>query len=112
MRLERRTRPPSSPRSRSKRRDLRVADGTQSVSATLVSSWTAARDRLRAAGVGTPAFDARLLIEAAAGVSRMDILTDPHRALTERQIKAIEKYVVRREGREPVSQILGKKAFW
>jgi release factor glutamine methyltransferase len=82
------------------------------MSATLVSSWTAARDRLRAAGVDTPAFDARLLIEAAAGVSRMDILTDPHRALSERQVKAIEKYVARREEREPVSQILGKKAFW
>jgi release factor glutamine methyltransferase len=82
------------------------------VNATLVSSWTEARDRLRAAGVETPAFDARLLIEAGAGVSRVDILTDPHRPLSARQVEAIEKYVARREQREPVSRILGKKAFW
>lgn len=79
---------------------------------TLVSSWTAARDRLRDAGVETPAFDARLLVEAGAGVTRMDILTDPHRALDAKQLAAIEAYVVRRERREPVAQILGKKAFW
>lgn len=79
---------------------------------TLVSAWTAARNRLKEAGVETPAFDARLLIEAGAGVTRLDILTDPHRALNEAQRTAIENYVARRETREPVAHILGKKAFW
>jgi release factor glutamine methyltransferase len=82
------------------------------MSDTLVSCWAEMRDRLRSAGVETPAFDARLLIEAAAGVSRTDILTDPHRALNARQLEAVARYVARREQREPVSHILGKKAFW
>jgi release factor glutamine methyltransferase len=79
---------------------------------TLLSSWKSARDRLAAAGVDLPAFDARLMLEAGAGVTRMDILTDPHRALSEAQIVAVEKLVARREAREPAAHILGRKAFW
>jgi release factor glutamine methyltransferase len=56
--------------------------------------------------------DARLLLEAAAGASRADILTDPHRPLSADQSKELEKLLVRRERREPVSQILGVKGFW
>jgi release factor glutamine methyltransferase len=79
---------------------------------TLLSSWKSARDRLAAAGVDTPAFDARLMLEAGAGVTRMDILTDPHRALNAAQAEAVEKLVARREAREPAAHILGKKQFW
>ncbi|MBI1252585.1 MAG: peptide chain release factor N(5)-glutamine methyltransferase [Alphaproteobacteria bacterium] len=78
---------------------------------TLVAAWTAARRALEAAGVDTPVFDARLLIEAGAGVNRLDILTDPHRALDAVQIEAIDAQVTRRAAREPVSQILGRKEF-
>ncbi|MBL8551814.1 MAG: peptide chain release factor N(5)-glutamine methyltransferase [Hyphomonadaceae bacterium] len=79
---------------------------------TLLTAWQSARDRLKQAGVETPAFDARLMLEAGAGVSRMDILTDPHRALNAQQAQAVEKLVARREAREPAAYILGKKAFW
>ncbi|HWA00719.1 MAG TPA: peptide chain release factor N(5)-glutamine methyltransferase [Caulobacterales bacterium] len=79
---------------------------------TLVSVWGSVRDRLRAAGVETPVFDARLLLEAGAGVSRTDIVTDPQRVLSEDQLAGIEPLVRRREAREPVSHILGRKAFW
>jgi release factor glutamine methyltransferase len=79
---------------------------------TLVSAWTAARDRLRAAGVEQPVLDARLLIEAGAGVARLDIISDPQRALSRAQLEEIEKLIARREAREPVSHILGRKAFW
>lgn len=79
---------------------------------TLVQAWTRARKRLEAAGVDGPVIDARLLLEAAAGASRMDILTDPHRALSEEQAEALEAYLRRREAREPVSHILGRKGFW
>jgi release factor glutamine methyltransferase len=82
------------------------------MTATLVSSWKAARDRLRAAGVEQPVLDARILVEAGAGVSRLDIVTDPHRALDEAQQRAIAALVARREAREPVARIVGKKAFW
>lgn len=82
------------------------------MSETLVSVWQAARDRLIAADVDTPVLDARLLLEAGAGVTRFDIVTDPRRALTDEQVAAVQVLVDRRVAREPVSHIVGKKAFW
>jgi release factor glutamine methyltransferase len=82
------------------------------MSLTLVQAWTQARRRLEAAGVDGPVIDARLLLEAAAGASRTDILTDPHRLLTAAQAAALEALLARREAREPVSHILGRKGFW
>jgi len=79
---------------------------------TLVQAWTQARRRLEAAGVDGPVIDARLLLEAATGASRTDIVTDPHRALTEAQNADLEVLLARREAREPVSHILGRKGFW
>ena len=79
---------------------------------TLVSVWQAARDRLIAAGVDSPVLDARLLLEAGAGVTRLEIITEPRRVLSETQIAAVEALVVRRVAREPVSHIVGRKAFW
>ena len=70
------------------------------------------RRRLEAAGVDTPVFDARLLVEAGAGVSRLDIVTDPRRELSAEQVAAVEALPVRREAREPVGHILGRKHFW
>ena len=60
----------------------------------------------------SPTIDARLLLEAAAPVSRADILSDPHRALESDAEARLEDFVARRERREPVSQILGRKGFW
>lgn len=83
-----------------------------SAAPTLVEAWKAAQARLKAARVDSPAIDARLLLEAAAGVSRLDILTDPHRSLTPEQAAAYDASLERRARREPVSRILGRKAFW
>jgi release factor glutamine methyltransferase len=79
---------------------------------SLVKAWTAAKQRLQAAGVDGPVIDARLLLEAAADASRTDIITDPHRLLTAQQSDRLEDYLTRRENREPVSHILGRKGFW
>jgi len=79
---------------------------------TLVKAWKAAGERLKAARIDQPAIDARLMLEAAAGVTRMDILTDPHRQLTVEQARAFDDYLSRREAREPISHILGRKGFW
>jgi len=79
---------------------------------TLVKAWTAARERLKAAGVDSPAIDARLLLEAAAAVSRVEIVSDPYRALTPNQAATFEDFLARRAKREPVSHILGRKGFW
>ena len=79
---------------------------------TLVQAWTHARQRLQAAGVDGPVIDARLLVEAAADATRVDIITDPQRPLTPAQAEQLEAYLVRRERREPISHILGRKGFW
>ena len=79
---------------------------------TLVKAWTAARDRLREAQVDSPVIDARLLVEAAAGVTRTDLIADPYRELSAEVIAALDGFVERRAKREPVSHILGRKGFW
>ncbi len=79
---------------------------------TLVAAWKEAQARLKAARIDSPAIDARLLLEAATGASRMDILTDPHRAVSPEQAEVLHGYVERRLKREPVSRILGRKGFW
>jgi release factor glutamine methyltransferase len=79
---------------------------------TLVQAWKQAKSRLEAAGLAGPVIDARLLVEAAAEATRTDIVTDPYRALTPEQEVRLEAYLSRREHREPVSHILGRKGFW
>lgn len=81
------------------------------MTATLLSAWKSARDRLAAAGVDSPALDARMLIEAATGATRLEILTDPYRALDSEAQARAEALIVRREAREPVSQIVGYRDF-
>lgn len=82
------------------------------MSLTLVQAWSAARKRLEAAGLDGPVIDARLLVEAACDATRTDIVTDPHRPLTAEQEATLDGYLERRERREPVSHILGRKGFW
>jgi len=82
------------------------------VSGTLVQAWGAAKKRLQAAGVEGPVIDARLLVEAACDATRADIITDPHRPLSPEQAARLDDYLTRREHREPVSHILGRKGFW
>jgi len=79
---------------------------------SLVKAWKDAQLRLKAAQVDSPAIDARLLLEAAAGVTRLDVISDPHRELPEAAIETLDGYVERRARREPVARILGRKGFW
>jgi release factor glutamine methyltransferase len=79
---------------------------------TLVKAWTAAKDRLKDAGIDQPSIDARLMLEVAANVTRTEIVTDPYRELTEEQVATLNDYLDRRAKREPVSHIIGRKGFW
>lgn len=79
---------------------------------TLLTAWKGAQARLKAAGVDSPSIDARLLLEAATGAGRVDILTDPYREVDADKIAALDAMIDRRVRREPVSRILGKKGFW
>lgn len=82
------------------------------MSLNLVQAWKQAKSRLEAAGLAGPVIDARLLVEAAADATRADIVTDPYRPLTAEQEATLADYLARRERREPVSHILGRKGFW
>lgn len=82
------------------------------MSLTLVKAWKGARETLEAAGVPGPVIDARLLVEAAADATRVDIVSDPHRILSDEQTARLDDFVARRVRREPVSHILGRKGFW
>ncbi len=57
---------------------------------TLVKAWTSARRRLEEARIESPVIDARLLLEAAAGVSRTDIVTDPYREIAPDQAATLD----------------------
>jgi len=93
--------------------DTPLSDPTPAAGApTLVTAWKGAQAKLKAGRIDSPSIDARLLLEAAAGASRMDILTDPYRAVTVEQQTTLDSYVSRRLKREPVSRILGRKGFW
>ncbi|RIA55485.1 peptide chain release factor N(5)-glutamine methyltransferase [Dichotomicrobium thermohalophilum] len=66
----------------------------------------------REGGIVTPALDARLLLMAACGVSHAELIRHPERVLTEDERTCLVACAARRLGGEPVSRILGSRAFW
>ncbi|MFM8819615.1 MAG: peptide chain release factor N(5)-glutamine methyltransferase [Phenylobacterium sp.] len=82
------------------------------MSRNLLQAWQGARSRLEAAAVPGPVIDARVLVEAACGVTRADIVGDPYRELDAEQSARLDDYLERRIRREPVSHILGRRGFW
>ena len=79
---------------------------------TLAILLADARKRLTAAGVDTAAIDARLLVEAATGVSRLDLLAATDRTVTADAAARLEGWVGRRAAGEPVGRILGVASFY
>lgn len=78
----------------------------------LVSLWKNAKAILEKNGIESPTIDARLLLIAATGVTRNEIVTDPYREIAKEHEDALNKMIERRLKREPVAHIIGKKAFW
>lgn len=78
----------------------------------LVTAWKTATAALKAVGVDQPSIDANLMLQAAAGITRADVLTDPYRELTPEQQATFDDYVEQRSRRRPISHILGRKGFW
>jgi release factor glutamine methyltransferase len=62
--------------------------------------------------VRTPALDARLLVMAACNVSHTGVIRDPERALRDDERARLSAWAARRLAGEPVSRILGSRAFW
>jgi release factor glutamine methyltransferase len=72
---------------------------------------TAATDSFAAAGCETPRLDAEVLVAAAAGVERLELVADPDIGLEPAAARTLMGWVRRRARREPVAYILGSKAF-
>jgi release factor glutamine methyltransferase len=82
------------------------------MSLTLHTLRRAAEARLRAAGVDTPELDARLLIQHALGLDRTQLLTRAGQPVADAEAARAEALIARREAREPVGRILGRRGFW
>ena len=70
-----------------------------------------AAENLRTAGVVDAMADARILAANALGLSREEMLREPHRDLDPAGQKVFEKMIARRWDREPVARILGQREF-
>ncbi len=56
--------------------------------------------------------DARILLRAAAGLTRLELAMSPDAPLTEGEARRLWSFTARRAAREPVSRILGARGFW
>lgn len=70
------------------------------------------RDRFAAAGLETPALDARLLAGKVLGRDHAALAADGHDEMTAEQHKGLESLAARRLEGEPVARILGEKEFY
>ena len=68
--------------------------------------------RLAPAGIADPRREARLLLAAATGLSQAQLVAEPKRPLDEAAAGRLAELARRRESREPLSRILGRREFW
>ena len=68
--------------------------------------------RLAPAGIAEPRREARLLLAAATGLSQAQLVAEPKRPLNEAEAGRLAELAGRRESREPLSRILGRREFW
>lgn len=76
---------------------------------TVLEALKMAEQRLKE--VPDPRLDAEWLLSETLGVSRLDMLLNKRRELTEAEETAYEALLVRRERREPLQYILGNQSF-
>jgi release factor glutamine methyltransferase len=79
---------------------------------TIAGARRALTEQLQAAGIESPALDARILIAHALGLDRAALVTAAARPLTAADQDAIAAFGRRRLAHEPVARILGMKEFW
>lgn len=68
--------------------------------------------RLKAAGCDTPRLDAVLLLAQVLGITPDRVRLSPDQVLSAEAVADFDALLVRREKREPVSHILGRREFW
>ncbi|NEX18229.1 MAG: peptide chain release factor N(5)-glutamine methyltransferase [Halochromatium sp.] len=68
--------------------------------------------RLADAGHHSPALEADLLLGAASGLERTQLIAWPERALSAAQQQRFEQLIRRRLAGEPIAYLLGEREFW
>jgi release factor glutamine methyltransferase len=84
----------------------------ESASRTVREALRSATDRLNSAGVPEAAVDARHLVAHALGVERGALLSAPERPLDPYARERLAGMISRRAAREPISRIIGERAFY
>jgi release factor glutamine methyltransferase len=79
---------------------------------TVGEALSQATRRLRDAGIERPEAEARILLEAASGRGRGQIIAFPEHPLPDRHRLDFDALIARRCVREPISRILGRREFW
>jgi release factor glutamine methyltransferase len=79
---------------------------------TIGAVLAAAAARLTEAGIERPQAEARLLLEAATGLSRVTVIGFPERTISHAELGVFERMLTRRCSHEPASRILGRREFW
>jgi len=87
------------------------AETSNRTTQTVRDAVKAAERRLEAAGCDTPRLDADLLLADALGCDRAALYREPERTLGADELAGFEALLRRREAREPVAYITGRKAF-
>jgi release factor glutamine methyltransferase len=72
----------------------------------------AARTRLAEAGIETASVDARVLLEFALARPQVWLHANPEALIAAADLDRFEGLLARREQRQPVSQIVGRREFW
>jgi len=88
-----------------------VADTLLAGGTTVAGAVARGRDALAGAGCDTPRLDAELLLAEVLGVGRERLVLDRDSPLSAQARERYERLLARRELREPVAYILGRKEF-
>lgn len=70
------------------------------------------RDAFVAAGLESPALDARLLTEHATQTTRIDLISRPDQIIDAQKVELWQSMLERRLSGEPVHRIIGSREFW
>lgn len=89
-----------------------MLDPAGTLPATAEAALRRAAADLVDAGIGSAFTDARLLLQAAAGLDRAALLRDPNVQLSPDQAARYTGFIARRRAGEPVARIAGSRGFW
>ena len=93
-------------------REERRPGGLNPALCTVASALKTASNLLRSASIEMAELDARLLLQAILGIDHSTLISANERLLTGVEIHQFDELVKRRQRREPVHRIIGKKIFW